>query len=182
MERRARRDSVYLRVANELRERIYQGEGVYGFVLPPIGQLAREFGVAAMTVHKAVRTLKEENLVTSRQGDRTWVVQPSPELNHELIAGFWPTVSTLGFLLRTRTVVFNNDLSRNPSGESFEAYYQAMREEARFDAAIEPLRRVIDPERRSEVVGTEYRQIPEIKRSFDPYLKVIEARRKTSTS
>lgn len=63
----------YQQVANALRAAILTKKFVPGDKLPSGNELAQRYGVARMTVQQAVRLLREEGLVVSRQGSGIYV-------------------------------------------------------------------------------------------------------------
>ncbi len=68
-------------IAGHLRDQIERGELPPGTRLPPILALAADYGVAAVTVRKALAELREEGLITSVSGWGTFVSgngTPSP--------------------------------------------------------------------------------------------------------
>ena len=66
-------EPAYLRIANDVTDRI--GAGIYraGDQLPTEPQLRAEFGVSPMTVRRAVSILLDRGLVTTTQGKGTFV-------------------------------------------------------------------------------------------------------------
>lgn len=64
---------LYLQVRDALAERIATGVWKPGTPLPNEGELARECGVSAGTMRKALDILESERLVTRRQGRGTFV-------------------------------------------------------------------------------------------------------------
>lgn len=66
----------YLAVARALKEQIVGGHYPIGARLPPERELGERFAVSRQTVRAALRLLREERLVTSRQGART-IVAPT---------------------------------------------------------------------------------------------------------
>lgn len=60
--------SLYVRVAASLRARILEGEWKTGAQLPTIESLAGTYGVAQITVSKAVQALVNEGLLSSARG------------------------------------------------------------------------------------------------------------------
>jgi putative hydrolases of HD superfamily len=74
----------FKKIANSIRAAILTGEFHPGAQLPPGRELAEFFGVAPMTVHQAIRVLREEGFVTSRAGSGVFVsTQPAaPEADH----------------------------------------------------------------------------------------------------
>jgi DNA-binding GntR family transcriptional regulator len=63
----------YIQIADELRRSIKAGELKPGDRLTSSRELATEWGVAAMTVHQAIRVLRDEELVVSAQGRGVYV-------------------------------------------------------------------------------------------------------------
>jgi GntR family transcriptional regulator len=74
--------ALYLRVANSLRNRIGQGDWAPEQQLPTIDELAKEYGVALITVRLALQLLGTEGLIESTRGRGTFVkadVRPANE-------------------------------------------------------------------------------------------------------
>src|ERR1700721_4842114 len=71
-------DHRYLQVARALRKEIVDGVYPVGSQLPTEHQLCARFSVSRYTVREALRRLREDNLVASRQGAGTIVVAPRP--------------------------------------------------------------------------------------------------------
>lgn len=65
--------SLYVRVGHSLRNRIQQGEWAPNEQLPTIPALAKEYGVATITVRLALQLLTSEALVESMRGRGTFV-------------------------------------------------------------------------------------------------------------
>ncbi|MBB4916961.1 GntR family transcriptional regulator [Streptosporangium saharense] len=63
----------YLQVAHQLRAAILTRKFTPGEKLPSGPELAKNFGVARMTVQQAIRQLRDEGLVVSRQGSGVFV-------------------------------------------------------------------------------------------------------------
>src|SRR6266542_1917843 len=66
---------LYRRVVDALRQDIVGGRHAVGDRLPTEDVLCRRFGVSRHTVREALRALREEGLVASRQGAGTTVVR-----------------------------------------------------------------------------------------------------------
>lgn len=67
-------DHLYLQVARALKEEIVAGLFPVGSQLPTEDELCARFSVSRYTVREALRRLREDNLVSSRQGAGTIVV------------------------------------------------------------------------------------------------------------
>ena len=83
---------IYLQLRDALAERIASGEWKPGSAIPNEGDLAREFGVSAGTMRKALSLLEDEHLITRRQGRGTYVNDPARR--------DWPTASATRVGLR----------------------------------------------------------------------------------
>ena len=69
--------ALYVRVAASLRARILEGEWAKGDQLPTLDALAETYGVAQITVSKAVQTLVNEGILSSARGRGTHVLKSS---------------------------------------------------------------------------------------------------------
>lgn len=65
----------YQQMAEAIREAIIAGEYPPGAALPSRSSLAHMFGVAPMTVQSAIRDLKDDGVVVTRQGSGVYVRQ-----------------------------------------------------------------------------------------------------------
>ena len=65
---------LYLQVAQALKEEILSGVYLVGSRLPTEGNLRERFGVSRHTIREALRLLRDDGLVASRQGAGTVVV------------------------------------------------------------------------------------------------------------
>jgi DNA-binding GntR family transcriptional regulator len=68
----------YLQIADDLRSSIRKGELPLGAQLPSVRDLAERYGVARNTVASAIRQLRDERLVVSRQGSGAFVRSEVP--------------------------------------------------------------------------------------------------------
>jgi DNA-binding GntR family transcriptional regulator len=62
-----------VRIADDLRCDIASGRYPVGEMLPPAGELAERYGVAKMTVSNAMAVLRDEGIITTKQGARSVV-------------------------------------------------------------------------------------------------------------
>lgn len=90
---------IYMQLRDALAERIASGEWKPGSAIPNEGDLAREFGVSAGTMRKALSLLENEHLITRRQGRGTYVNDPAAE---ELADRFCNTRGPTGKLVAGR--------------------------------------------------------------------------------
>ena len=102
--------ALYIRVGHSLRNRISQGEWEPRAQLPTIEALAREYGVALVTVRQALRLLSAEGLISSTRGRGTFVCADTEPAAHS--AGLraaindrldLPTNCSIRILKRTNT-------------------------------------------------------------------------------
>ncbi len=75
---------LYAQVARTLKDEIVSGAWPVGSQLPTEDELCARFSVSRYTVREALRRLREDGLVTSRQGAGTVVVPPPATDSHEL--------------------------------------------------------------------------------------------------
>ena len=71
-------DPLYLQVVRALKDEIVSGVFPIGSQLPTEEELCERFSVSRYTVREALRRLREDSLVSSRQGAGTTVVPPRP--------------------------------------------------------------------------------------------------------
>jgi GntR family transcriptional regulator len=71
-------DPLYMQLVRALKEEIVSGVYPVGSQLPTEEELCARFSVSRYTVREALRRLREDNLVSSRQGAGTTVVPPHP--------------------------------------------------------------------------------------------------------
>jgi GntR family transcriptional regulator len=73
------RSILYLQISGALAEQIATGTWRPGAPMPNEGDLAREFGVSAGTMRKALDKLEAERIVERRQGRGTFVLDHSAD-------------------------------------------------------------------------------------------------------
>ncbi len=66
---------LYLRMADDLREKIASRRLAAGAALPSISALCRDYGVSASVVRSAMLVLKAEGLVEGHQGKGVYVAE-----------------------------------------------------------------------------------------------------------
>jgi GntR family transcriptional regulator len=81
-------DPLYLQVVRALKDEIVSGVFPVGSQLPTEEELCGRFSVSRYTVREALRRLREDSLVSSRQGQGTTVVPPRPadDFVHEVMS------------------------------------------------------------------------------------------------
>ena len=79
---RAKPSPLYLQVARVLKEDIVTGIYPVGSLLPTEDDLSDRFAVSRHTVREALRTLRDESLISSRQGAGSTVVPPHPSYSY----------------------------------------------------------------------------------------------------
>ncbi|WP_142850337.1 histidine utilization repressor [Telmatospirillum sp. J64-1] len=73
--------ALYRKIKDTIRARILSGQWPEGFQLPSEHKLLEEFKVSRMTVHRALRELTEENLLSRVQGVGTFVAERRPSVS-----------------------------------------------------------------------------------------------------
>ena len=71
-------EPLYLQMVRALKDEIVRGVYPVGSQLPTEEELCERFSVSRYTVREALRRLREDRLVSSRQGAGTTVVPPRP--------------------------------------------------------------------------------------------------------
>jgi GntR family transcriptional regulator len=81
-------EPLYLQLVRALKDEIVSGVHPVGSQLPTEEELCERFSVSRYTVREALRRLREDNLVASRQGAGTVVVPPRPSESfvHEVMS------------------------------------------------------------------------------------------------
>jgi GntR family transcriptional regulator len=81
-------EPLYLQLVRALKDEIVSGVHPVGSQLPTEEELCGRFSVSRYTVREALRRLREDNLVASRQGAGTVVVPPRPSESfvHEVMS------------------------------------------------------------------------------------------------
>jgi DNA-binding GntR family transcriptional regulator len=69
----------YLQLAAIIRNQVKSGELKRGARLPSIMKMAGQYGVAQITVQKAIQVLKNEDLIIAYQGHGTFVAPEAPQ-------------------------------------------------------------------------------------------------------
>ena len=77
-------DATYLRIVQDVRQRIESGELRPGDRVPSARAIVRDWGVAIATATKAHAALQEAGLTVARPGVGTVVAGPAPRRDHEL--------------------------------------------------------------------------------------------------
>ena len=87
MSRETAPEPVYLAIRRSITERIERGEYASGCALPSEHELAEEFGVARLTIRKAIDDLVARGTIRRIQGKGAYVTMRLP-MHGELLSGF----------------------------------------------------------------------------------------------
>lgn len=99
--RRTARQPKYLRIHDDLAERIASGRWPVGSPLPSQRELADEFGVSIMTLRQALQLLADDGLIDTRHGSGTFVAaRYSYDLGH--LRSFAADLAAQGAQVTTR--------------------------------------------------------------------------------
>jgi len=82
---------LYVSLAKLLQTQVIEGELLPGSQLPTIEQIAKQYGVAKVTVRQAIGLLTDKGLVQSIQGKGTYVATKSRERRLIRLASDWET-------------------------------------------------------------------------------------------
>lgn len=94
---------LFIKVADTLRQRLRDNTYPVGIPLPGERELAREFGVARITVRSALARLQEEGVVTRLRGQGTLPVAQTSESPHSKIrSGLLESLVSFGHRTHTR--------------------------------------------------------------------------------
>ena len=80
---------LYVSISDLLRAQIMEGRLEAGARLPPIDQLAVEFGVSRVTLRQALSILSDEGLVRSIQGRGTFIATSAPQYGRVRLESSW---------------------------------------------------------------------------------------------
>jgi GntR family transcriptional regulator of arabinose operon len=89
----------YQVIADDLRERIKNGEFPVGSIVPTEAQMQEKFGVSRQTVRQAVKTLINEGFLKSERGSGTYVLRNSDSEVTELLANAAPEKLKIGVIV-----------------------------------------------------------------------------------
>lgn len=83
---------LYIQVASVLRQRIQAGHWAIGDKISTLEELEEEFQVARVTVRQAVEMLRDEGLVSARQGRGTFVSSVVPDRHWLKLETTWASL------------------------------------------------------------------------------------------
>nr|MBF0683235.1 GntR family transcriptional regulator [Pseudomonas sp.] len=94
---------LFMKVADVLRQRLRDNSYPVGIPLPGERELAKEFGVARVTIRSALTRLQEEGVVTRLRGQGTLPVDRTSEAPHSKIrGGLLESIVSFGHRTHTR--------------------------------------------------------------------------------
>jgi GntR family transcriptional regulator len=95
---------LYVKIAEQLRKQILNGDLSPDTRLPTQRELAEEFSTTLMTVRQALEVLEEENLIRTEHGIGSFVVSPRLEENDFNLLGFSNEMSRRALTIETRLI------------------------------------------------------------------------------
>ncbi len=109
---------MYIQIANELSQAIYDGVYRAGDKLPSESSLCGQFEVSRITVRQALTMLVQRDLAFSVHGKGTFV--KTPDISHELnkIISFSRVLQQKGLQGRTQIQSYKPDCMDEPSAPS----------------------------------------------------------------
>lgn len=102
----------YQSIKDYILERIHSGEWSEGDQVPSENELARDFGVARMTVNRALRELTSDQILTRVQGSGTFVARPKYESTLVAIRSISDEIFARGHLYRAQVLQIGADIAR----------------------------------------------------------------------
>jgi GntR family transcriptional regulator len=104
---------LYLQLATLMRRRIETGEWGAGSQIPTLDELAREFGLARVTIRQALEILETEGLLRRRQGLGTFIAPRLPDRRWLRLGGDWKALLAMAEGLSPRLLAIE-DSARQP--------------------------------------------------------------------
>jgi GntR family histidine utilization transcriptional repressor len=101
----------YRSIKDYILERIHSGEWSEGDQVPSENELARDFGVARMTVNRALRELTSEQILTRVQGSGTFVARPKYESTLVAIRSISDEIVARGHVYRAQVLQIGADIA-----------------------------------------------------------------------
>jgi GntR family transcriptional regulator len=98
------RQPSYIKVYENLKRKIVEGEYLPGDLLPPEPTLEEQFGVSRTTIRKAVECLAREGYVSVKQGKGTSVLDYVTMQNLNNVSSFTKTLQDKGIDVRPKAV------------------------------------------------------------------------------
>ncbi len=93
---------LYIRIRDDLRIRIEEGEWAPGMLIPPEKALLEEYGVSRITVLEAIKSLVREGLLYRKQGKGTFVAKPKILQSLNRFYGIAESLGKKGLALKRR--------------------------------------------------------------------------------
>lgn len=78
-------EPLYVRISEDIRNKIKSGEIPYGSRLPAERQMAEDYGVDRKTLRKAIGLLSEEGILNCMQGKGTYIAKPQIPYQIEML-------------------------------------------------------------------------------------------------
>jgi GntR family transcriptional regulator, histidine utilization repressor len=110
----------YQNIKDFILERIHSGEWSEGHQVPSENELARDFGVARMTVNRAVRELTADQILTRVQGAGTFVAKPKYESTLVAIRSISDEIFARGHLYRAEVLHIGAEIAQADLADEIE--------------------------------------------------------------
>lgn len=78
-------EPLYMRISEDIRNKIKNGDIPYGSRLPAERQMAEKYGVDRKTLRKAIAVLSEEGILNCMQGKGTYIAKPQIPYQIEML-------------------------------------------------------------------------------------------------
>ena len=113
-------ESPYQAIKRSISDGIARGQYIPGQVLPSEHELCRSFGVARMTVNRAMRELATENLVRRVPGVGTFVAEPMAQSGLVEIRNIADEIAERGHTHRAQVFVLESAAAVEPVASAFD--------------------------------------------------------------
>ena len=110
----------YQSIKDFILERIHSGEWSEGDQVPSENELARDFGVARMTVNRALRELTADQILTRVQGSGTFVAKPKYESTLVAIRSISDEIFARGHLYRAQVLKIGAEVAHADLADEME--------------------------------------------------------------
>lgn len=97
---------IYIKIHNEIRQRIEDGEWAVGDRIPAERELAEQFGVSRMTLRQAIQTLVDEGLLERHIGAGTFVARKKVQEKMTGVTSFTEITEAQGKMPSSKTISY----------------------------------------------------------------------------
>lgn len=111
---------AYVKVFQQLKKEIIDGEFNVGDMLPPEGMLEKRFDVSRTTIRRATELLSRENLVEIKQGRGTRVIDYKTQQTLNLVTSISETLKQKGYEVEPKSMYIDVVEATSTQAKDFE--------------------------------------------------------------